>query len=458
MVPETRYAKSSDGVSIAYQVLGESPIDLVLAPGFVSHLEHSWDDPALARFLRRLASFSRLIVFDKRGTGLSDRDPSDRAPLLEERVEDILAVMDAARSARAAIMGISETAAMSLLFAATHPERTTAVIAYGSWTNGSDARPAYPWAPSADEGDWLAELERNWGRGAMFLEEIVPTLVGDKRYEAWYAKLERLAASPGAAVGLARMAMQIDVADILPTIHVPTLVLHRRDDRAIPIKEGKFIADHVPGATFVELPGADHWPWIGDERAVEEIQEFLTGMRDGGEADRVLATVMFVDIVDSTKQAADLGDRRWTDLLEVFYAVVRRELGRFRGREIDTAGDGFLVTFDGPAQAIRCATALIDAVEAIGLHIRVGIHSGEVERVADKISGLAVVIGARVGALAGSGEILVSRTVRDLVVGSEVRFESRGQRQLKGVPGTWEIYSVDRIQRLGPVGAARGGR
>ena len=217
VLPETRYARSPDGVYIAYQVLGESPLDLVLAPGFVSHLEHSWEDPALARFLRRLASFSRLIVFDKRGTGLSDRDPADRAPLLEDRVNDIVAVMDAAGSSKAAIMGISETAAMSLLFAATHPDRTSAVIAYGSWTNGSERRPAYPWAPSADDVEWLAELEQNWGRGAMFLEDIVPSLVGDKRYEAWYAKLERLAASPGAAVGLARMAMQIDVRDILPT-------------------------------------------------------------------------------------------------------------------------------------------------------------------------------------------------------------------------------------------------
>ena len=444
VVPETRYARSLEGVHIAYQVLGESPLDLVLAPGFVSHLEHSWDDPALARFLRRLASFSRLIVFDKRGTGLSDRDPTDRAPLLEDRVNDIVAVMNAAGSAKAAIMGISETAAMSLLFAATHPERTAAVIAYGSWTNGTDARPAYPWAPTSDEDEWLSELEQNWGRGAMFLDDIVPTLVGDKRYEAWYAKLERLAASPGAAVGLARMAMQIDVRDILPTIHVPTLVLHRRDDQAIPIEDGRYIADHVPGAKFVELPGADHWPWIGDDRALEEIQEFLTGMRDGGEVDRVLATVMFIDIVDSTKRAADLGDRRWTDLLEGFYAVVRRELERFRGREIDTAGDGFFVTFDGPARAIRCAAALVEAVERIGLDIRVGIHTGEVERIADNLGGLAVVIGARVGALAGPGEILVSRTVKDLVVGSDVSFERRGQHRLKGIPGDWELYSVDR--------------
>jgi class 3 adenylate cyclase len=281
----------------------------------------------------------------------------------------------------------------------------------------------------------------------MFIGDIVPTLVGDKRYEEWYAKLERLAASPGAAVELARMAMQIDVRDILPTIHVPTLVLHRRDDQAIPIEDGKYMADHVPGAQFVELPGADHWPWIGDGGAVEEIQEFLTGMRDGGESDRVLATVMFVDIVDSTKRAAELGDRRWTDLLESFYAVVRRELERFRGREIDTAGDGFFVTFDGPARAIRCARALVAAVERIGLNVRVGIHTGEVERVADRVGGLAVVIGARVGALAGSGEILVSRTVKDLVVGSDVSFEPQGQHDLKGVPGDWELYLVDPDER-----------
>jgi len=457
MVPETQYARSSDGVHIAYQVLGDSELDLVLAPGFVSHLEHSWEDPALARFLRRLASFSRLIVFDKRGTGLSDRDPADRAPLLEDRVGDILAVMDAAGSTTAAIMGISETAAMALLFAATYPERTTAVIAYGSWTNGSATRPAYPWAPTADEDKWLEKLERNWGRGAMFLEGLVPSLVGDKRYEAWYAKLERLAASPGAAVGLARMALQIDVGDILPTIHVPTLVLHRRDDQAIPIEDGKYIADHVPEARFIELPGADHWPWIGDERAVEEIQEFLTGMRDGGEGDRVLATVMFVDVVDSTKRAAELGDRRWADLLESFYTVVRRELERFRGREIDTAGDGFFLTLDGPARAIRCAMAIVEVVEGIGLSVRVGIHTGEVERVADNLRGLAVVIGARVGALARPGEILVSRTVKDLVVGSEVSFEQRGIFSLKGVPGEWELYAVDREARPRAAGPRQGG-
>jgi pimeloyl-ACP methyl ester carboxylesterase/class 3 adenylate cyclase len=443
VVPETRYAKTTDGTHIAYQELGDADLDLVLAPGFVSHLEHSWEDPALARFLRRLASFSRLIVFDKRGTGLSDRIPSDRPALLEDRAADIAAVMDAAGSTRAAIMGISETAAMALLFAATQPERTRAVIAYGAWTNG-DTRPAYPWTPTSGEEDWLAELERDWGRGALFIDTMVPSLVGDKRYEAWYSKLERLAVSPGGAVALARMAMQVDVADILPAIQAPTLVLHRRDDQAIPVSEGKFIADHVPGARFVELPGADHWPWIGDDRAVEEIQEFLTGMRENAEPDRVLATVMFIDMVDSTKRAADLGDRRWSELLEAFYAIVRGELVRFRGREIDTAGDGFFMIFDGPARAIRCATTLIDTVAAIGLDIRVGIHTGEVERLADNPSGLAVVIGARIGALAGRGEILVSRTVKDLVVGSELVFDRRGSRRLKGVPGEWQLYAVAR--------------
>ena len=461
MIPETRYAESSDGVNIAYQVLGDSELDLVLAPGFVSHVEHSWDDPALAQFLRRLASFSRLIVFDKRGTGMSDRDPSDSSLLLEDRVRDIAAVMDAAGSAKAAVMGISETAAMALLFAATHPERTTAVIAYGSYTNGRYAAPrAYPWTPTSDQNEWLEELRRNWGRGAMFIDDLVPSLVGDPRYEAWYSKLERLAASPGAAVALARMAMQIDVRDILPTIRVPTLVLHRRDDQAVPIEDGRDIADRVVGARFVDLPGRDHWPWIGDDRAIEEIQEFLTGVRHGEEPERVLATVVFVDIVDSTQRAAKLGDRRWSHLLESFYTVVRRELGRFRGREIDTAGDGFFLTFDGPARAIRFSMSLIESVESIGLRVRVGIHTGEVERVGAKLGGLGVVIGARVGSLAGPGEILVSRTVKDLVVGSDVPFEARGTHQLKGVPGDWDLFAVLWTrERARPMeGANRSGR
>jgi pimeloyl-ACP methyl ester carboxylesterase/class 3 adenylate cyclase len=440
--PETRYSKSTDGVHIAYQVLGDADLDLVLSLGFVSHLEHSWEDPSLARFLRRLGSFSRLIVFDKRGTGLSDRAPDDRPGLLEDRVNDIASLMDTVGSDRAVIMGQSETGGVALLFAATYPERTRAVVAYGTFAGGGDTNPTYPWAPDPEDAEWLEDLERNWGRGRLYLEDFAGSVRDDKHYQEWFAKLERLSVSPGAAVALARMMIQMDVRDVLPTIRVPTLVLHKRDDQVVPLEEGKYIADHIPGAKFVELPGADHWPWIGHDEAVDEIQEFLTGMRDNPEPDRAVVTVMFVDIVDSTKRAAELGDRRWADLLESFYAVVRRELDRHRGREIDTTGDGFFVTFDGPARAIRCATALTEAVGRLGLRIRTGIHTGECERMADNVGGLGVVIGARVGALAGPGEILVSRTVQDLVVGSGLTFEDAGEHELKGVPDRWHLYRV----------------
>ena len=445
MVPETRYARSFDGVHIAYQVLGDADLDLVLSPGFVSHVEHSWEDPAMARFLRRLASFSRLIVFDKRGTGMSDRGPDDRAALFEDRVNDMAALMDEVGSKKAAIMGLSETGPVALLFAATYPERTRAVVACGTFAGEGETGPTYPWAPTPDDRAWLDDLERNWGRGRLFMEGFAGSRVGDKHYEEWFAKLERLSVSPGAAVALARQVLQIDVRDILPAIRVPTLVLHRRDDRAVPIAEGRYVAEHVPGAKFVELPGADHWPWIGDQGVVEEIQEFLTGIRESAEPERMLATVMFVDVVDSTKRAAGLGDRQWADQLETFYSVVRRELGLYRGREVDTAGDGFFVTFDGPAQAIRCAVALMGSVAGLGLHVRAGIHTGEVELVGGSVRGLAVVIGARIGALAGAGEILVSRTVTDLVVGSDIRFRERGAYELKGVPGRWKLYEVDNL-------------
>ncbi|HEX6400462.1 MAG TPA: adenylate/guanylate cyclase domain-containing protein [Actinomycetota bacterium] len=441
-VPETRYSRSADGVHIAYQVLGDADLDLVVSPGFVSHVEHSWEDPQMARFLRRLASFSRLIVFDKRGTGMSDRPPDQPAALLEDRINDIASLMDTVGSDRAAIMGLSETGKVALLFAATYPERTRAVIAYGSFAGGGDDEPTYPWAPDPDQAEWLEELERTWGRGALFLEEFAGSRRDDPHYQEWFAKLERVSASPGSAVALARMSMQTDVRSVLPMIRVPALVLHKRDDRAVPVEEGKYIADHIPDARFVELPGADHWPWIGHDEAVEEIQEFLTGMRDGPTPDRAIVTVLFVDIVDSTHRAVELGDRRWADLLESFYTLVARELHRSRGREIDRAGDGFLATFDGPAQAIRCATALIRTVGELGLRIRVGVHTGECERLGDSVRGLGIVIGARIGALAGAGEILVSRTVQDLVVGSELRFAQRGKHELKGVGGGWELYAV----------------
>ena len=440
--PETRYSRGADGVHIAYQVLGDADLDIVLSPGFVSHLEHSWEDPSMARFFRRLASFARLIVFDKRGTGMSDRTPDDRPGLLEDRARDIATLMDTVGSERAAIMGLSETGAVALLFAATHPERTTAAIVYGSFAGEGDKGPIYPWAPNPAQAAELEYIEQHWGRGTMFLELFAPSLVGDKRYEDWFAKLERLSVSPGAAVALVRMLHEKDVTDILPVIRVPTLVLHKRDDKVVPVDEGRRIAELVPGAKFVELPGSDHWPWIGDELPVEEIQEFLTGVRDNTEPDRALVTVMFVDIVDSTKRAAELGDRRWTDLLESFYAVVRRDLDRYGGREVDTAGDGLFASFDGPVRAIRCATALTEAVASLSLDIRTGIHTGECERMGDNVRGLAVVIGARVGALAGPGEILVSRTVQDLVVGSGLIFEEAGEHELKGVPDRWRLYRV----------------
>jgi pimeloyl-ACP methyl ester carboxylesterase/class 3 adenylate cyclase len=440
--PETRYSRSADGVHIAYQVLGNADLDIIVSPGFVSHLEHSWEDPSMARFFRRLASFSRLIVFDKRGTGMSDRTPDDRPGLLEDRVRDIASLMDTVGSERAAIMGLSETGAVALLFAATHPERTSAAVVYGSFAGLGDKGPIYPWAPNPAQAAELEDIEQHWGRGTMFLEEFAPSRVGDKRYEDWFAKLERLSVSPGAAVALVRMLLEMDVRDILPAIRVPTLVLHKRDDKVVPIDEGRDIAEHVPGAKFVELPGADHWPWIGHEEAVEEIQEFLTGVRDSPEPDRAVVTVMFVDIVDSTKRAAELGDRRWTDLLESFYAVVRRDLDRYGGRNVDTAGDGFFAIFDGPVRAIRCATALTVAVASLGLDIRTGIHTGECERIGDDVRGLGVVIGARVGALAGPAEILVSRTVQDLVVGSGLVFEDAGEHELKGVPDRWRLYRV----------------
>ena len=373
---------------------------------------------------------------------MSDRSADEDAPLLEDRVNDIATLMDTVGSERAAMMGLSETGAVALLFAATYPERTSAVVAYGTFAGRGDTGPTYPWAPDPEQAEWLEDIERLWGRGVLFLDEFAGSLQDDTHYREWFAKLERLSASPGAAVAIARMVMQMDVRDVLPTIRVPTLVLHKRDDQAVPFEEGKYIADHIPGAKFVELPGSDHWPWIGHEEAVEEIQEFLTGIREDAEPHRAVATVMFVDIAGSTERAAELGDRRWADLLESFYSVVRRELDRHRGREIDTAGDGFFVTFDGPARAIRCAMALTDAVGRLGLHIRIGIHTGECERMADKVGGIAVVIGARVGALAAPGEILVSRTVRDLVVGSDLSFEDAGKHELKGVPDRWHLYRV----------------
>ena len=436
-VPETRYAKSGD-VSIAYQVSGDGPFDLVLVHGFVSHLDLDWDEPRMAHFLRRLGSFSRLIRFDKRGTGLSDRPGG--LPDLETRMDDVRAVMDAVGSEQAALFGYSEGGPMCCLFAATYPERTSALVLYGSYAKRQDPDDDYPWAATSGERRAYAdEIERDWGVNAD-LGAMAPN--ADATLRAWWAKRARAAASPGAARDLILMNSEIDVRPVLPTIRVPTLVLHRTGDRDSHADEGRYIADHIRAARFVELPGDDHIVSIDPDEIVDEVQEFLTGARPVPETERVLATVLFTDIVASTERAAELGDRRWRELLERHNGVVRRELDRFRGREVETAGDGFLATFDGPARAIRCARAITDAMGDLGLELRAGLHTGECELMGDKVAGVAVHTGARVAAEALPGEVLVSGTVKDLVAGSGLEFEDRGSHELRGVPGEWRLYAV----------------
>jgi pimeloyl-ACP methyl ester carboxylesterase len=440
MPPPTRYARSGD-VHLAYQVVGEGPLDLVFVHGWVSNVEYGWEVPPLARFLNRLASFSRLILFDRRGTGMSDRVPEHALPTLEQRMDDIRTVMDAAGSERAAIFGASEGGNMSILFAATYPERTVALVTVGIFAKRIWS-PEYPWAPTPEQRQKDYEVvEREWD-GEMDVTDYAPS--ADPALRAQIATFFRRSASPGAALALLRMNTQMDVRHVLPAVRVPTLVLHRTHDRDARVEEGRWIASQIPGAVFVELSGADHLPWVGDTDAlVDEVEEFLTGVRRASEADRVLATVLFTDIVDATATAAALGDRGWRDLLQAHHAAVRRELARFRGREIDTAGDGFLAGFDGPARAVRCACAIRDAVAGLGVRIRAGLHTGECEVIGDKLGGLAVHIGARVAAAAPPAEVWVSSTVKDLVAGSGLRFADRGLHALKGVPGEWRLFAVD---------------
>ena len=442
MVPTTRYAKTSDGVSIAYQVIGDGPRDLVWVPGWVSHVEAAWAEPTMARFFEQLATFSRLILFDKRGTGLSDRVPVSDLPTLETRMGDVLAVCDAVGSERAALFGVSEGAAMCVLFAATFPHRTSAIILFGGYARRL-AAPGAPWGISAKRYDaFLEEIERDWG-GPVGLDIRAPSKLGDARFRETWAHYLRTGASPGAAGALMRMNAGIDVRPILDAIRVPTLVLHRAGDRTIPFEAGRYFAERIPGASLVELAGEDHLPWIGDSDAVlGEIEQFLTGARTNPHSDRVLATVLFTDIVGSTARAAELTDAAWTDLLQAHHARVRDQLARYAGREIGTTGDGFLAVFDGPARAVRCALALADAVRPLGLEIRAGLHTGEIELAGEDVRGLAVHIGARIAALAGAGEVLVSRTVRDLVAGSGLTFRDRGTYTLKGVPDEWQLFAA----------------
>jgi pimeloyl-ACP methyl ester carboxylesterase len=437
MPPETRYARSGD-LHIAYQVLGEGPIDLVWVPGWISNIDVYWDEPTVASYFERLARFSRLILFDRRGTGVSD--PVPRAPTLEEQMDDVVAVMDAAGSEKAAVYAQLEGGAMAMLFAATHPERTQALILY-------EAMPRMAWAPDYDwalrDEEREAMLQQSWGDGSRIMG-LAPSAAHNPRMRRWFARLERAAAAPSTAAQLLMMNAQVDVRAVLSQVQAPTLVLHRAQDTFADIRHSRYLAEHIPGARLVELPGAEAITFgEDDEPLIEEVEEFLTGARTVAEPQRVLATVMFGDIVGSTERAAELGDRRWRELMSSFGEAYERELRRFRGRTVKALGDGVLATFDGPARAIMCAQAVRGVAQSeFGLELRAGMHAGEVEVIGDDIGGIAVHIAARILACAGPGELVVSGTVKDLVVGSGIEFEDRGERDLRGVPGSWRLWKV----------------
>ena len=438
-LPETRYAKSGD-IYVAYQVMGDGPIDLVLVHGFVSHLDIGLEEPRVVRFYERLSSFARLIRFDKRGTGLSDRVSA--MPTLEERMDDVRAVMDAAGSERAALIGFSKGGPMSILFAATYPQRSAGLVLYGAMARTAWA-PDNLWGRNEEQHNArLSLIEESWGQGGS-ADTYSPSLASNSEYRRWIGRLERASASPGAALALIRMNHEIDVRHVLPAVSVPTLVLHRTGDLPINVQHGRYLGTHIPGAKYVELSGDDHVPWAGDvETLCGEIEAFLTGVSNGPEPDRVLATLLFTDIVGATQRAAHMGDRAWKELLSHHHFLVRQQLERHRGREIDTAGDGFLASFDGPARAVRCGRAIVDAVKSLNLQIRAGVHTGECELIGEKLGGIAMHIGARVMALAAPDEVLVSSTVKDLVAGSGLSFEARGTHHLKGVPGKWHLLSA----------------
>ncbi len=434
------YARSGK-LFIAYTTEGKGPPNLVVTPGHFFHLEVAREWPPLARFMDRLASFSRLIILDRRGTGLSDGMPPDTT--LDDAMDDIRAVMDDAGVDQAVLMGGAEGGPTCMLFAATFPERVSALVLYGTFPRRLRA-PDYPAGYPPEQHDLILRvLEERWGRGPVAMRTIAPGSADDPAFRSWYARCQRYSTSPGSAIAWYRLSGEIDVRGVLPTIRVPTLVIHRAGDMIVPVEHGRYLAAQIPMAKYVELPGVDHFWFEGDSEIIlAEVEEFVTGVRPIPVPDRVLLTVLFTDIVDSTRRASQLGDRRWRDLLEQHHRAVRAELERFRGREIDTAGDGFLAVFDGPARAIRCALAITTAVRDLGVEIRVGVHTGECEIIGASVAGLAVHIGARVSALAGPGGVLVSSTVKDLVVGSGFLFKERGRYELKGVPGEWQVFVV----------------
>jgi pimeloyl-ACP methyl ester carboxylesterase len=440
MAPSTKYAKCGN-IHIAYQVIGDGPIDLVFVPGLASHLEFQWEEPTQARFFRRLAAFCRLIRFDKRGVGLSDR--LDKMPTLEERMEDVRAVMDEVGSMRAALLGLSEGGPLSLLFSATYPDRTIALILWNTYAKLLWAEDYKIGVPIELISNFNQRLEQSWGRQGKYMKVFCPSFIDDLQFRAWWEQFERLALSPGAALEALLLNEKIDVRELLSLIRVPTLVINNVDDQAIPNPMIKYLTERIPHAKYVEVPGVDHFAWRERDGVTSEIEKFLTGKRSYTDVDRQLATVLFTDIVRSTEQAVDLGDQTWRNLLDRHDKILRQNIERFRGEIIDTAGDGMLASFDGPARAIHCACTLIEEIPAIGINIRIGIHTGEVEVRKTGIAGVAVHIGARIAALAGENEILVSNTVKDLVVGSGISFSDRGWHELKGLPEKWHLLSVN---------------
>jgi pimeloyl-ACP methyl ester carboxylesterase len=438
--PVTRYAQIGE-LSIAYQVVGNGPLDVVHIPSWISNVEENWNEPGSAQYLKRLASFSRLIMFDKRGTGLSDR--VSEIPTLEQRIEDVRAVMAAVGSKQAALFGSTEGGAMCALFAATYPEETRALVMYGAYAKRIQSND-YPWGPTVEEREtFYQQITREWG-GPAIIDFIARGAQHNERFREWWATYLRRSASPGAALALTKMNSSIDVRSILPTIRVPTLVIHRRDDPLCPVEGGRYVANSIPGASFVELPGEDHLPFVGDiDALLDPVEEFLTGAPPVAEFDRVLTTILVIDIVESTDRAIALGDNRWKVLLTAYRMIVREQIHRFRGVERGTTGDGFVATFDGPARAIHCAWAIVRVVRSLGLEVRAGLHTGECMLSGEMLDGIAVHVASRVCGFARASEIVISNIVHELVVGSNIEFADRGRHTLKGIPGVWQLHSVE---------------
>lgn len=441
-LPETRYAQNGD-VNIAYQVVGNGPVDIVFVMGWVSHLEYFWKEPNFAAFLDRLASFSRLILFDKRGTGLSDRVPVSELPTLEQRMEDVHAVMDAVGSERAVLIGVSEGGPMCSLFAATYPERTDGLVMIGTYAKRI-RDDDYPWAPTEEQRNAFFELmQSDWGK-AVGIEERAPSMAADEEFREWWATYLRMGASPGAAVALTKMNAEIDVRAVLPLIQVPTLVVHRSGDMCLKVEEGRFVASQIPDAKYVELGGIDHLPFVGEQSEIlDEIERFVTGVRFAGDYDRVLATVMSVSFADPVGEASRRGDADWAEMVERSRTFMHKQLEIFKGREISVGDDETLAAFDGPARAIRCAITIAEAAKRSGISVRTGLHTGECDVRGESLSGFAVDLAHSVAELSNDGQILVSRTVKDLVAGSGLTFAEFGVQAFPGVEGEWRLFSVD---------------